>query len=488
MAAPRRAPEPAPSPPDFDLPPRSVVVAGHRRRARPRPSFAAGGSLPLLADPLSGARTGPAAIAHYDALLRAEAFVAAHRPEAILRVGDLPTSKPLRAWLAAHADVEQIVIPGPSPWPDPMATGSRPRRPRAARHRRRRATRRGSPTGAPPTSGPRAAIDAALGDELSEPRVARELAAHARRGRDALRRLLDAGPRRRGVLRPSATTRRASWATAARTGSTAPSPPRFGAAAAGGPHRPAHRRRRARPRRRRPARRQAPRPAADDRPAQQRRRRASSSSCRSAARATRTSSTSPRRSASTSPTPRRSTTASTSARPASPTSAPRSRRARPDEDRRGPDRPRREPRAAPPRQRGGRALTDRDYVPAVTALPASSRASRSVVGPRPSRSRSWCRGPDVEPVGEARRHRPALLRRAERGVPPHRPQATRRRSWASAIVGADEVIRGRAALAAVLRAHAAPRAVVPGDLRRPAQLRDRVPGRVDRGRALAAAA
>jgi 2-succinyl-5-enolpyruvyl-6-hydroxy-3-cyclohexene-1-carboxylate synthase len=54
---------------------------------------------PLLADPLSGARRGGAAIAHYDALLRSDEFAAARRPDLVLRCGDLPTSKALRAWL-----------------------------------------------------------------------------------------------------------------------------------------------------------------------------------------------------------------------------------------------------------------------------------------------------------------------------------------------------------------------------------------------------
>ncbi|HEV2815428.1 MAG TPA: thiamine pyrophosphate-dependent enzyme, partial [Solirubrobacteraceae bacterium] len=167
--------EAPPSPPDFDLPPRSVVVAG--TGAGPATAaFAAGGAFPLLADPLSGARSGPAAIAHYDALLRGKAFVAAHRPEAILRVGDLPTSKPLRAWLAAHAEVEQVVIPGPSPWPDPMSTGS------LLAGRELLGTAADADEAwladwrAADEEAARA-IDAALTDELSEPRVARELGA-----------------------------------------------------------------------------------------------------------------------------------------------------------------------------------------------------------------------------------------------------------------------------------------------------------------------
>ena len=76
---------------------------------------------PLLADPLSGARRGPATIARYDVLLRDEHFTTTVRPELVLRVGDLPTSKPLRVWLAALKGVEQLFFGGPSAWQDPDA-------------------------------------------------------------------------------------------------------------------------------------------------------------------------------------------------------------------------------------------------------------------------------------------------------------------------------------------------------------------------------
>jgi len=74
---------------------------------------------PLLADPLSGARRGGAAVAHYDALLRDETFAASHRPDFVLRVGDLPVSKPLRAWLAGLEDVRQVALDPEGAWQDP---------------------------------------------------------------------------------------------------------------------------------------------------------------------------------------------------------------------------------------------------------------------------------------------------------------------------------------------------------------------------------
>ena len=103
-------------------PPRSVIVAG-RYGPGPHPAtelamYAAGLNLPVLADPLSRARTGDAAIAHYDLLLRDDAFAAAHRPDFVLRVGDLPTSKPLRAWLAG-LDAQQAALDPDLAWHDP---------------------------------------------------------------------------------------------------------------------------------------------------------------------------------------------------------------------------------------------------------------------------------------------------------------------------------------------------------------------------------
>ncbi len=83
-------------------------------------AFAARARVPLLADPLSGARLGPAAIAHYDLLLRDREQAGALAPEVICRVGELPTSKPLRAWLAG-LDVPQICFPGDGAWADPDA-------------------------------------------------------------------------------------------------------------------------------------------------------------------------------------------------------------------------------------------------------------------------------------------------------------------------------------------------------------------------------
>jgi 2-succinyl-5-enolpyruvyl-6-hydroxy-3-cyclohexene-1-carboxylate synthase len=105
---------------------RGVVVAGRDERVlagwspgEATAAFAAAAGWPLLADPLSGARCGRSAIAHYDALLRDEGFAGAQRPDIVLRVGDLPVSKPLRRWLAGLTDVKQVALDREAAWQDP---------------------------------------------------------------------------------------------------------------------------------------------------------------------------------------------------------------------------------------------------------------------------------------------------------------------------------------------------------------------------------
>jgi 2-succinyl-5-enolpyruvyl-6-hydroxy-3-cyclohexene-1-carboxylate synthase len=167
-----------------------VVVAGRAERD-PRlglalAAFAERAGVPLLADPLSGARRGAAAIAHYDALLRDAAFSATRAPDLVLRAGDLPTSKPLRQWLAG-LDAPQIVFDPDNAWQDPAGTAATllPGDPRGlveALAERLPAVAR-APGWLDAWTGPdRAAADAiaALLDargELTEPRVAAELGA-----------------------------------------------------------------------------------------------------------------------------------------------------------------------------------------------------------------------------------------------------------------------------------------------------------------------
>jgi 2-succinyl-5-enolpyruvyl-6-hydroxy-3-cyclohexene-1-carboxylate synthase len=119
--------------------PRAIVVAGRAERdpelGPALAAFAERARLPLLAEPTSGARRGTAAIAHYDALLRDPGFGAQRRPELVLRIGDLPTSKPLRQWLAGLGEETlQIAFDPENAWQDPAGAAALmlPDDPRAA--------------------------------------------------------------------------------------------------------------------------------------------------------------------------------------------------------------------------------------------------------------------------------------------------------------------------------------------------------------------
>jgi 2-succinyl-5-enolpyruvyl-6-hydroxy-3-cyclohexene-1-carboxylate synthase len=104
---------------------RGVIVAGRHERNTPlgkvTAAFAQTATWPLLADPLSGARRSPAAVAHYDALLREESFAQWALPDLVLRVGDLPVSKPLRTWLAGLDGVRQVALDPEGAWQDPTS-------------------------------------------------------------------------------------------------------------------------------------------------------------------------------------------------------------------------------------------------------------------------------------------------------------------------------------------------------------------------------
>jgi 2-succinyl-5-enolpyruvyl-6-hydroxy-3-cyclohexene-1-carboxylate synthase len=81
--------------------------------------FCVAAGWPLLGDPLSGARRGSAAIGHYDALLRDQTFRVDNKPDVVIRVGDLPTSKPLRGWLADMPLSIQVSIDPQGAFQDP---------------------------------------------------------------------------------------------------------------------------------------------------------------------------------------------------------------------------------------------------------------------------------------------------------------------------------------------------------------------------------
>jgi 2-succinyl-5-enolpyruvyl-6-hydroxy-3-cyclohexene-1-carboxylate synthase len=107
---------------------RGAIVCGGTRYdvAASAARLAAALGWPLLAEPTSGVRCGPHdrshVVAHYDVLLRSERFLEPHQPDLVLRVGDTPTSKPLRAWLA---DTRQIVIDPDATWHEPTRRAER---------------------------------------------------------------------------------------------------------------------------------------------------------------------------------------------------------------------------------------------------------------------------------------------------------------------------------------------------------------------------
>ena len=96
-----------------------VLVAGWGAGVAPETAhrFAAAAGWPVLADPLSGLRAGAYAVSTYDALLRVPSFVAAHRPDVVVRVGAPLTSKAATSWLGP--DVAQVLVDPDGAWLDP---------------------------------------------------------------------------------------------------------------------------------------------------------------------------------------------------------------------------------------------------------------------------------------------------------------------------------------------------------------------------------
>lgn len=113
-----------------------VIVAGRAERtpelARLLPRLAATLGWPLLADPMSRARRGPQAIAGYDLFLRPDGSVDPDlaagdpgTPSIVLRIGDLPVSKPLRAWLAGlDPSTAQVLLTPETIWADEHSVAS----------------------------------------------------------------------------------------------------------------------------------------------------------------------------------------------------------------------------------------------------------------------------------------------------------------------------------------------------------------------------
>jgi 2-succinyl-5-enolpyruvyl-6-hydroxy-3-cyclohexene-1-carboxylate synthase len=102
-----------------------VIIAGRQvdsELREPLAHLARVSGFPILAEPTSQLRCGPHdrshVIATYDLLLRDERFARSVVPDLVLRFGEMPTSKPLRAWLAASG-ASQIVVDPFGGWNDP---------------------------------------------------------------------------------------------------------------------------------------------------------------------------------------------------------------------------------------------------------------------------------------------------------------------------------------------------------------------------------
>ncbi|EFO80073.1 hypothetical protein OSCT_2064 [Oscillochloris trichoides DG-6] len=80
---------------------------------------------PLLADPISQVRCGShvheLVIGGYDAFLRDERFAARYRPDLVLRLGAMPTAKPLLQFLTRSPQPRQIVVDGGAGWREPTS-------------------------------------------------------------------------------------------------------------------------------------------------------------------------------------------------------------------------------------------------------------------------------------------------------------------------------------------------------------------------------
>jgi 2-succinyl-5-enolpyruvyl-6-hydroxy-3-cyclohexene-1-carboxylate synthase len=102
-----------------------VIVAGRQldpELREPLTHLARASGFPILAEPTSQLRCGPHdrsyVVSTYDQLLREEHFARGVVPELVLRFGEMPTSKPLRSWLAASG-ADQIVVDPLAGWNEP---------------------------------------------------------------------------------------------------------------------------------------------------------------------------------------------------------------------------------------------------------------------------------------------------------------------------------------------------------------------------------
>jgi 2-succinyl-5-enolpyruvyl-6-hydroxy-3-cyclohexene-1-carboxylate synthase len=104
--------------------PRGLVLAGRQTDPtlrEPLARLAAAAGYPLLAEPTSQLRLGPhdreLLISRYDAIARLAADSLA--PELLIRFGEMPTSKPLRQWIAGLDACRQLIVDPGFGWNEP---------------------------------------------------------------------------------------------------------------------------------------------------------------------------------------------------------------------------------------------------------------------------------------------------------------------------------------------------------------------------------
>ncbi|HEX2435367.1 MAG TPA: 2-succinyl-5-enolpyruvyl-6-hydroxy-3-cyclohexene-1-carboxylic-acid synthase [Solirubrobacterales bacterium] len=108
--------------------PRGLIVCGRRPQTdlEAIAALAANAGYPILAEPTSQLRLGAhdreLVVWPYDAIARSRP--PGLEPELVLRVGDMPTSAPLRQWLGSLDGLREIVVDPLHGWNDPNRTAS----------------------------------------------------------------------------------------------------------------------------------------------------------------------------------------------------------------------------------------------------------------------------------------------------------------------------------------------------------------------------
>jgi 2-succinyl-5-enolpyruvyl-6-hydroxy-3-cyclohexene-1-carboxylate synthase len=104
--------------------PRGLVLAGRQTDPAlrdPVMRLAEAAGYPVLAEPTSQLRLGPhdkrLLVSSYDAIARIGAGSLA--PDLVIRFGDMPTSKPLRQWIAGLPECRQLVVDSGFGWNEP---------------------------------------------------------------------------------------------------------------------------------------------------------------------------------------------------------------------------------------------------------------------------------------------------------------------------------------------------------------------------------